>query len=88
MGSFKAYNATNQSSVSMFLSENVEALSQDDGDIGTTTDKTHWVQTNQTKEAPNGSGKRIPMNICKASITNNDHCTIGKWQYDYSRYKG
>lgn len=36
MGCFKAYNASNQSESSMLLAENVEALSQEDGDSGKT----------------------------------------------------
>lgn len=100
---FAAYQSYGSYGVqeSSLLMQNVEALAQNNhpepggkdggepnGDKGKTPSKTHWVETDKKKEAPNGTGKQIPMNKCEASTTDNDYCTIGSWQYDYSRYKG
>ena len=44
MGGFKAYTASNQSESSMLLAENVEALSDNDGDKGSMKDVARYIQ--------------------------------------------
>lgn len=76
MGGFKAYHFANQTQADMLLAENVEALSDPDGDNGTSTiAQGQWVFDRKDSQTKTVNGKQTEVYYYVYV------CNSGDWAY-------
>lgn len=82
MGAFKAYGFANQSQADMLLAENVEALSQKDGDkVDNAKTNRDWVPTGRAVTARGFIGI---IEICDRYDNHNENCILNDTRYNFS----